>query len=75
MSREGLNDDISGQFDLFGKILDADDGVLGDLKVTSSYKLMKALGIYKVDVTTGEVINPARKKACLKLGKSSGMTA
>lgn len=56
LSEERLKDDItSGQFDLFGKILDADEGVLGDLKVTSSFKLMKALGIYKVKVPTGEV--------------------
>ena len=44
-SEERLKDDItSGQFDLFGKILDADEGVLGDLKITSSFKLMRALG-------------------------------
>ena len=48
LSEERLKDDItSGQFDLFGKILDTDEGVLGDLKITSSFKLMKALGIYK----------------------------
>ncbi len=36
LSEERLKDDItSGQFDLFGKILDSDDVVLGDLKVTS----------------------------------------
>lgn len=56
LSEERLKNDItSGQFDLFGKILDSDEGVLGDLKVTSSFKLMKALGIYKVKVPTGEV--------------------
>ncbi|MBQ3450734.1 MAG: hypothetical protein IJG32_00505, partial [Selenomonadaceae bacterium] len=34
LSEERLKDDItSGQFDLYGKILDADEGVLGDLKV------------------------------------------
>ena len=55
LSEERLKDDItSGQFDLFGKIIDADEGVLGDLKVTSSFKLMKALGIYKVKVPTGD---------------------
>lgn len=38
----------SGKFDLYGSILDdKEDGILGDLKVTSSFKLMKALGIYK----------------------------
>ena len=63
LSEERLKDDItSGQFDLFGKILDADDGVLGDLKITSSFKLMKALGIYKVKVDTGEVYKSGLKK-------------
>ena len=63
LSEERLKDEItSGQFDLFGKILDADDGVLGDLKITSSFKLMKALGIYKVKVDTGEVYKSGLKK-------------
>ena len=63
LSEERLKDDItSGQFDLFGKILDADDGVLGDLKITSSFKLMKALGIYKVKVDTGEIYKSGLKK-------------
>ncbi|MBE8951927.1 MAG: hypothetical protein SR1Q7_02140 [Quinella sp. 1Q7] len=63
LSEERLKDDItSGQFDLFGKILDADDGVLGDLKITSSFKLMRALGIYKVKVDTGEVYKSGLKK-------------
>ena len=62
-SEERLKDNItSGQFDLFGKILDADDGVLGDLKITSSFKLMKALGIYKVKVDTGEIYKSGLKK-------------
>ena len=70
LSEERLKDDItSGQFDLFGKIIDADDGVLGDLKVTSSYKLMKALGIYKVDVPTGEVYKTGAKKGQPKTRK------
>ena len=67
LSEERLKDDItSGQFDLFGKILDADDGVLGDLKVTSSFKLMKALGIYKTKVATGEVYKSGAKKGLPK---------
>lgn len=70
LSEERLKDEItSGQFDLFGKILDTDDGVLGDLKVTSSYKLMKALGIYKVDVPTGEVYKTGAKKGLPKTRK------
>ena len=63
LSEERLKDEItSGQFDLFGKIIDTDDGVLGDLKITSSFKLMKALGIYKVKVDTGEVYKSGLKK-------------
>ena len=63
LSEERLKDEItSGQFDLYGKILDSDEGVLGDLKVTSSFKLMKALGIYKVKVDTGEVYKSGAKK-------------
>ena len=63
LSEERLKDDItSGQFDLFGKILDADEGVLGDLKITSSFKLMRALGIYKVKVDTGEFYKSGLKK-------------
>lgn len=63
LSEERLKDDItSGQFDLYGKILDADEGVLGDLKVTSSFKLMRALGIYKVKVDTGEIYKSGLKK-------------
>ena len=67
LSEERLKDDItSGQFDLFGKILDADDGVLGDLKITSSFKLMRALGIYKVKVDTGEIYKSGLKKGQAK---------
>lgn len=67
LSEERLKDDItSGQFDLFGKILDSDEGVLGDLKVTSSFKLMKVLGIYKVKVDTGEVYKTGAKKGLSK---------
>ena len=63
LSEERLKDEItSGQFDLYGKILDKDEGVLGDLKVTSSYKLMRVLGIYKVKVDTGEVYKSGLKK-------------
>ena len=70
LSEERLKDEItSGQFDLYGKILDEEEGVLGDLKVTSSYKLMKALGIYKVDVPTGEVYKTGAKKGLPKTKK------
>lgn len=67
LSEERLKDEItSGQFDLFGKILDDDEGVLGDLKITSSFKLMKALGIYKAKVNTGEFYKSGLKKGLPK---------
>ncbi len=63
LSEVRLKDAVtSGKFDMYGKILDESDGTLGDLKVTSSYKLMKALGIYKVDVPTGEVYKTGPRK-------------
>ena len=70
LSEVRLKDAItSGQFDLFGKILDDNDGVLGDLKCTSSYKIMKALGIYSINVPTGEVYKSGLKKGQLKYRK------
>lgn len=63
LSEVRLKDRItSGKFDLYGRIIDEEEGVLGDLKVTSSYKLMKALGIYKVKVDTGDVYKSGLKK-------------
>lgn len=52
----------SGKFDLYGSLLDEDKCCLGDLKVTSSYKLMRALGYYKKAVPTGEVYKTGAKK-------------
>jgi len=71
LSEERLQDNItSGKFDLYGKILtDTDDTVLGDYKVTGSYKLMKALGYYKVDVPTGEVYKTGFRKGQPKYRK------
>lgn len=63
LSEVRLKDAVtSGKFDMYGELLDETDGTLGDLKVTSSYKLMKALGIYKVDVPTGEVFKTGTRK-------------
>lgn len=63
LSEERLADDVtSGKFDLYGQIIDLNDKTLGDFKVTSSYKLMRALGYYKVDVPTGEVYKTGLKK-------------
>ena len=59
----------SGKFDMYGKLLDESDGTLGDLKVTSSYKIMKALGIFKVDVPTGELYKTGARKGQPKTRK------
>lgn len=65
-----LNDHItSGKFDLYGEILDQDSGVLGDIKITSSYKLMKALGRYTVSIPTGETYKTGQKKGQPKYQK------
>ena len=70
LSEVRLKDAVtSGKFDMYGKILDENDGTLGDLKVTSSYKLMKALGIYKMDVPTGEVFKSGMRKGQPKTRK------
>lgn len=70
LSEVRLEDGItSGRLDLYGNLLDEGDGILGDLKDTNSYKLMKALGIYKVDVETGEVYKTGLKKGQPKTKK------
>lgn len=70
LSEERIADNVtSGKFDLYGEIMDANDQILGDFKVTSSYKLMKALGYYKVDVLTGEVLKTGAKKGLPKTRK------
>ena len=55
-------DYCSGQIDLYGAILDGSDKTLGDYKVTSSYKLMRALGKYTVNVPTGEYFKSGPRK-------------
>lgn len=60
---------MSGQFDVYGEILDENSHTLGDYKVTSSYKLMKALGYYKVDIPTGEVYKTGARKGQEKTRK------
>ena len=70
LSEERLADDVtSGKFDLYGQIIDFNDNTLGDYKITSSYKLMRALGYYKVDVPTGEVYKTGIKKGQPKTRK------
>ena len=70
LSEERIADNVtSGKFDLYGQIIDYSDKTLGDYKITSSYKLMKALGYYKVDVPTGEVYKTGLKKGQPKTRK------
>ena len=70
LSEERLADNVtSGKFDLYGQIIDYSDKTLGDYKITSSYKLMRALGYYKVDVLTGEVYKTGLKKGQPKTRK------
>lgn len=70
LSEERLQDDItSGKFDLYGQIIDLSDQTLGDYKITSSYKLMRALGYYKVDIPAGEVYKSGLRKGMPKMKK------
>ena len=70
LSEERLAGNVtSGKFDLYGQIIDYSDKTLGDYKITSSYKLMRALGYYKVDVPTGEVYKTGLKKGQPKTKK------
>jgi len=70
LSEERIKDDItSGQLDLYGSIYDRSNDTLGDFKVTSSYKLAKALGIYKVDVFTGEYFKSGLRKGLPRMRK------
>jgi hypothetical protein len=70
LSEERIQDDVtSGKFDLYGEIVDGEDKTLGDFKVTSSYKLMRALGIYKKDVFTGDFYKTGARKGQPKTRK------
>lgn len=70
LSEERIYDDItSGKFDLYGQIIDLNDKTLGDYKVTSSYKLMRALGYYKVDIETEEIYKSGLRKGQRKTRK------
>lgn len=64
LAEERLQDEFStGQFDLY------DNGVLSDTKTSGSYKVMKALGYYQVNVPTGEVYKTGEKKGQPKTRK------
>ncbi len=64
-----FNDVTSGKLDLYGQILSEDIHTLGDIKITNSYKLAKALGIYKQDVQTGEVYKSGARQGQQKTRK------
>jgi hypothetical protein len=55
-------DGYSGQFDAYGQLLGVDQKTLGDIKVTSSYKIMKALGYYQEEFETGQVYKSGLRK-------------
>lgn len=59
----------SGCPDIYGELVSPGIITLGDLKVTSSYKIMKALGLYKKDMPTGEVYKTGAKKGQVKTRK------
>lgn len=64
LGEERLEDSIStGQFDLY------DNGVLVDTKTSGSYKVMKALGYFTVDMPTGEIYKTGAKKGEVKTRK------
>lgn len=70
MAEERIYGDFaSGQTDMYGELVNDNTLTLGDLKVTSSYKLMKALGMYKRDMPTGEVYKSGDKKGQPKTAK------
>ena len=65
-----LSDDLcSGQIDAYGDLLGNGKRILLDYKCTSSYKAMRALGLYKVDVPTGETYKTGAKKGQPKTRK------
>lgn len=64
LGEERLHDEFSsGQFDFY------DAGVLSDTKTSGSYKVMKALGHYQVEVQTGEIFKSGERKGQPKTRK------
>lgn len=71
ITEERFSDEICcGKIDCYGRdVLARNKLTLLDHKVTSSYKSMKALGYYKVDIPTGEVYKTGLKKGQPKTRK------
>lgn len=65
-----LNNEIAtGQIDAYGDVLGTGENILLDYKVTSRFKARKALGIYSVEVPTGEVFKTGLRKGQPKYRK------
>lgn len=72
LSEERFYDkNFSGAIDLYGGILDENTATLGDLKVTSSYKIMRCRGRYSVSIPSpnNEVYKSGPKKNQVKTTK------
>lgn len=64
LGEERLTDEISsGQFDFY------DNGILFDTKTWGSFRVNKALGLYQVEIETGEVYKTGKKKGQPKTRK------
>ncbi len=64
LGEERIKDEISsGQFDFY------ENGQLSDTKTSGSYKVMRAKGIYQVEVPTGEIYKSGAKKGQPKTRK------
>lgn len=63
------NDIATGQIDAYGYIFNDEELVLCDYKLTSSFKVMKALGIASVDVPTGDFYKTGLKAGTEKTRK------
>ena len=72
LSEERLYDkNFSGAIDLYGAILDENSAVLGDLKISSSYKIMRCRGRYAVSIPSpdNEVYKSGPKRGQVKTVK------
>ena len=63
------NDTYTGQVDAYGDLLGNGKKILLDYKVTASFKAALALGMYKIDVPTGEYYKSGLKKGQPKTKK------
>ena len=69
-------DGYSGQFDAYGQLMSLERDTLGDVKVTSSYKIMKALGYYQEEYPSNLVYKSGARKGQprkIKVWKDDGV--